>query len=179
MKIANPVSGAVGLLALALVPFLASGCGGSKAPDPADGAKTVYDHFAVSVGGHATSLQVAVLDAEQHRGLMGRPDLGGNAGMIFVNARPQQLSFWMKDTPEALDIGYLAPDGTIAEIYQLLPLDERIVLSHGDQLQFALEMPQGWFAANGIRVGTKVDMAAVASALKERGFDPAKFGLSP
>lgn len=161
---------------IALV-FLASGCGGGKAPDGAAGQKTVFDHFAIGVGGHVASLQVAVLDAEQQRGLMQRPDLAGNEGMIFVDTMPHQLTFWMKNTPEPLDLGYLTPDGVIAETYDLLPLDERVVASHSDQLQFGLEMPKGWFAANGVHVGSRIDLAALVAALRERGFEPAKFGL--
>jgi hypothetical protein len=65
----------------------------------------------------------------------------------------------------------------IAEIYPLLPYDERTVSSHGDQLQYALEMRQGWFAANGVRPGARVDLKAVAAAIKARGLDPSKFGL--
>ena len=46
--------------------------------------KTVFDHFSVNIGGHPASLQVAVYPQEQERGLMQRPDLGANEGMIFV-----------------------------------------------------------------------------------------------
>jgi uncharacterized membrane protein (UPF0127 family) len=176
MRNANPVSGAAKVLIAVLLPFLAAGCG-DKQPAASADKKTVFDHFTIDVGGHAASVQVAVLDSEQQRGLMRRPDLGANEGMIFVDMRPHQLSFWMKDTPEPLDIAYLSSDGAIAEIYNLLPLDERIVLSHSDQLQFSLEMPKGWFAENGIKVGAKIDLAALQAALKARGFEPDKFGL--
>jgi uncharacterized membrane protein (UPF0127 family) len=37
---------------------------------------------------------------------MQRPDLGGDEGMLFVDPAPTELSFWMKNTPEALDIAY-------------------------------------------------------------------------
>lgn len=154
-----------------------AGCGPGRAVGDAAGQKTVFDHFALSVGGHPASLQVAVLEAEQRRGLMQRPDLGRDEGMIFVNERPQALRFWMKNTPEALDLAYLSADGVVTEVYDLLPLDERPVASHSDQVQFALEMPNGWFAANGIRPGSRLDMKALAEALRERGFNPARFGI--
>ncbi len=154
-----------------------SGCGSGARSEPAPAQKTVWDHFAIDVGGHPVSLQIAVLPAEQEHGLMQRGDLGRDEGMLFVNAGTRRQQFWMHDTPEALDIGFLSPDGVIAELYPLLPYDERTVSSHGDQLQYALEMRQGWFAANGVRPGARVDLKAVSAALKERGFDPAKFGL--
>jgi len=108
---------------------------------------------------------------------MQRPDLGKDEGMIFIYARPQQVSYWMRNCPEALDIAYVAPDGAIAEIYPMYPFDERPVQSRSDQIKFAVEMLQGWYAANGVRPGAGVDLKAVAAALKARGFEPKDFGL--
>ncbi len=158
------------LAALAL-----AGCGPGPGERTAASDKSVWDHFSVKLDGHAASLQLAVLPDEQQRGLMQRPDLGRDEGMIFVDARPHRLSFWMRNTPEPLDVAFLSPEGEVAEIYPLLPLDERAVSSHGDQLQMAIEMPSGWFASHGIHPGSRVDMAAVKAALKDRGFDPARF----
>jgi uncharacterized membrane protein (UPF0127 family) len=177
VKNANLVSFGAKVLALALVQLGVAGCDGGKVTEPAAANKTVFDHFTVNVGGHPASLQVAVLQQEQERGLMQRPDLGANEGMIFVNQGPRQLGIWMHNTPEPLDLAYLNPDGTIAETYSLLPLDERTVASHSLQIQYALEMPKGWFESNGIRVGASIDMAAFTAALKARGFDPVKFGI--
>jgi uncharacterized membrane protein (UPF0127 family) len=176
VKNANPVSCLRFAAAAAVAALLLGGCGGNPA-ETASGQKTVLDHFPVDVGGHTASLQVAVLESEQIRGLMQRPDLGKDEGMIFVYDRPRPLSIWMRNTPEALDLGYMTPEGVIAEIYGLLPLDERPVVSHSSDVQFALEMPAGWFAAHGVRAGSSVDMKAVAGALKERGFEPDKFGI--
>ena len=177
VKNANLVSFGAKVLVVALMQLGVAGCGAAKTAEPAAANKTVFDHFTVSVGGHPASLQVAVLQQEQERGLMQRPDLGANEGMIFVNTSPRQLGIWMHNTPEPLDLAYLTSDGAIAETYNLLPLDERTVASHSLQIQFALEMPKGWFEANGIRVGAGIDMAAFAAALKARGFDPVKFGI--
>jgi len=174
---ANLVSWRSWAAAAALLALCLSGCGSRKNSDQDSSQKTVWDHFTIDVGGHPAKLQVAVLQAEQAQGLMQRSDLGKDEGMIFVNPSPRALSFWMRNTPEPLDLGFLSREGVIAEIYPLLPFDERTVTSHSDQMQFALEMPQGWFAANGIRAGARVDMKALAAALKARGFDPVKFGL--
>jgi len=177
VKNANPVSSGLAAAAAAILTLFIAGCGSGKTSDAAPEQKTVVDHFPVGVGGSAASLQVAVLESEQMRGLMQRPDLGRDEGMIFVYERPRVLSIWMRNTPEALNLAYLTRDGVIAEVYDLLPLDERPVTSHRSELQFALEMPGGWFAAHGVRPGSRVDMRAVAAALKARGFDPGKFGI--
>jgi uncharacterized protein len=177
VKNANPVSFGLGAAGAALLALAVAGCGAGKAADPGSTQKTIFDHFTIGLGGHPVSLQVAVLDPEQQRGLMQRPDLGRDEGMVFVDAAPKQEDFWMKNTPEPLDVAYLAPDGVIVEIYPLYPFDLRAVSSHSTHLQFAVEMPQGWFAANGVRPGASLDLKALAAALKERGFDPAKFGM--
>lgn len=177
MQNANPVwtlSLAAGAACLGL---FAGACGRARAPDPAPSVKTVMDHFTIGLGGRPANLQVAVYRVEQERGLMQRPDLAGDDGMIFVNTRPGPLSFWMKNTPEPLDIAFVDSDGTIEEIYPLLPFDQRPVKSHGDQLQFAVEMRQGWYAANGVRPGARLDLQALAAALKARGLEPSAFHL--
>ena len=68
--------------------------------------------------------------------------------MIFVFPRPQQMSFWMRNTELPLDIGYLDPDGTLREVYPMYPHDEKSVPSVARR-QIALEMNQGWFARAG------------------------------
>ena len=177
VKNANPVSLGLRAAAALLLSLCAVGCGSGKSTDQASDQKTVFDHFTVGVGGHPASLQMAVSQAEQERGLMQRPDLGGDDGMLFVYPEPQSMSIWMRNTPEPLDLAYLTSDGSIAEIYALLPLDERPVTSHSSEMQFALEMPKGWFSSHGIRRGDRIDLKAVADALKARGIDPVKYRL--
>jgi uncharacterized membrane protein (UPF0127 family) len=180
VKNANPVSFALGASAALLLSLLAAGCGAGKPPQAAAAdTKTVFDHFTVAIGGHPASLQFAVLDAEQQRGLMQRPDLGRDEGMIFVNPAPRQDDFWMKDTPEALDIAFAGRDGVIAEIYPLYPFNLADVKSRSDRIEFAVEMRQGWYAENHVRPGAAIDLGAVAAALRARGFDPAKYGMAP
>jgi uncharacterized protein len=173
LKNANPVS--VGLAVAAALVLALCGCGSGKAPDAPVVPKGISDHFTVSVGGHPVSLQFALLDSEQARGLMERPDLGRDEGMIFVDAAPKRATYWMKDCPEALDIAYAGPDGVIREIYPMYPFDERIVASRSDQIQLSVEMRQGWFSANGVHAGAPIDMKAVTDALTARGFDPLKY----
>jgi uncharacterized membrane protein (UPF0127 family) len=63
------------------------------------------------------------------------------------------------------------------EIYTMIPFDTRGTPSRSDQVQYIVEMPAGWYAANGVRPGATIDRDAVASALKARGFDPTRFGF--
>jgi len=139
--------------------------------------KTAGDWFPIRVGGRVVRMQLAVRSAEMQRGLMERRNLGADEGMLFVYERPQQMSFWMRNTPTPLDIGFFSADGTLQEVYPMHPFDETTVASHGNELQFALEVNQGWFRANAVKPGAKLDLKALTSALKDRGFEPARFSL--
>ena len=156
--------------------LLLAGCGQAETAAPA-APKTVADFFAIKVGGRTVQMQLAVTGAEMQRGLMERRDLKPDQGMIFVYQQPQVMTFWMHNTPTPLDIGFFRPSGELAEIYPLLPFDERTVRSRGESLQFAVEMNQGWYHAHGLRPGAMLDLKALAAALRARDFDPRKFGI--
>lgn len=167
------------LAALLVAPALALvGCAQEKAGGAAKAqVKTVTDFFPIQVGGRTVRMQLAVRNDEMQRGLMGRRDLGPDDGMIFVYERPQRMSFWMRNTPTALDIGFFGPGGVLEEVYPMYPFDETSVGSRGDRLQFALEMKQGWYREREVKPGAKLDLKALAAALKARGFEPRRFGL--
>src|SRR5690606_16784182 len=86
--------------------------------------KSVADYFEIQVGDKPVHVQIAVLDDEMQRGLMERRDLGPNDGMLFIYDRPQSMSFWMRNTPTPLDIGFFDRSGKLLEIYPLHPFDE-------------------------------------------------------
>ncbi len=161
-----------------LFPFLClalAGCGGGEAADSAP--KTVEHRFDIGLGARTVRVQLAVLPNEVERGLMFRKELGRDEGMLFVFPGRQAMSFWMRNTTLPLDIAYLDGDGVVREIYPLYPLDERPVASRARNLQFALEMNQGWFKDRGVKPGDKLDLAAVRAALVARGLRPEAFNL--
>lgn len=178
MKNANLVSRLVlGCLSLFI---LVSACHRdqvSAAPAAASAAKTVADFFPIKVGDRVVRMQLAVRDAEMQRGLMQRRDLGRDEGMIFVYERPRQLSFWMRNTPTPLDIGFFDASGELKEVYPMYPFDETSVPSRSAEIQYALEMNQGWYGESQVKPGAKLDLVALAAALKARGFDSRRYGL--
>ena len=163
------------MLAVSAALLAVTGCGRSAAPQVQAAPKTVADYFAIKVGDKAVQMELAVGMPEMQRGLMGRRDLTPDQGMLFVYDKPQQQSFWMRDTPTALDVGFFDENGVLAEIYPMYPFDETPVRSISKELKYALEMNQGWFAARGVKPGAKLDMKALAEALRARGFDAALY----
>ncbi|MDE3084483.1 MAG: DUF192 domain-containing protein [Verrucomicrobiota bacterium] len=155
--------------------FFLAGCSRDHSGPAA--AKTVNDYFTIKVGGRDVRMQLAVTPAEMQHGLMGRRDLGPDEGMIFVYTQPQQMSFWMHNTPIPLDIGFFNARGELEEIYSMRPVDESALNSRGRELQFALEMPQDWFENRQVRPGARLDLDALAAALNARDFEPRAFGL--
>ena len=61
--------------------------------------KGIGEYFPIKVGGKTVRMQLAVREDEMQRGLMERRDLGKDDGMIFIYAKPQRLSFWMRNSP--------------------------------------------------------------------------------
>jgi uncharacterized membrane protein (UPF0127 family) len=162
-------------LLLPLLCLALAGCGGGEAAKAAP--KTIEHRFAIGLGARTVQVQLAVLPNEVERGLMFRQELGRDEGMLFVFPGRQAMSFWMRNTTLPLDIAYLDGDGVVREIYPLYPLDERPVASRARNLQFALEMNQGWFKDRGVKPGDKLDLAAVRAALVARGLRPEAFNL--
>lgn len=76
--------------------------------------------------------------------------------MLFIFEQPEKASFWMKNTKIPLSIAYIDSAGKILEIKSMNPLDETLVLSKSDQVAYALEVNQGWFARHGISSGAVI-----------------------
>jgi uncharacterized membrane protein (UPF0127 family) len=156
MKKANPVSVRGWAVMLGWVALATAGCSREDVAGP----EAVYgpEHrFSLRVGDSTVRVQLALSPAEMQRGLMGRRELAPEEGMLFVYDWPQALSFWMRNTPLPLDIGFFDAEGVLREIYPLEPFDEKAVRSRREDLLYALEMNQGWFASRGIKAGAKVE----------------------
>lgn len=99
--------------------------------------------------------EIAITVEEHQNGFMERKKIPEGTGMLFVFDRDQQLSFWMKNTPTALSIAYIDSKGVIRDIFDMEPFSLEAILSTRS-VRYALEVPQGWFEKNNIKVGNKV-----------------------
>ena len=91
---------------------------------------------------------------------MGREVIPDGTGMLFVFEKSQMLSFWMKNTPHPLSIAFIDSKGKIRNIYDMTPFSEAS-WSSTDFVQYALEVPQGWFKKVGITVGDIVELKQI------------------
>jgi hypothetical protein len=100
--------------------------------------------------------EVALTQTQVATGMMFRQEMGENEGMLFVFAVPHRTSFYMKNTTVPLTAAYIDPEGTILELHDLQPLNETAADAQSDQVQYVLEMKQGWFKRHGVEPGTMI-----------------------
>jgi uncharacterized membrane protein (UPF0127 family) len=121
-----------GLLLIGMAPALAACAQSEKAP--LDGAGQPMEALSVvtASGTHAFWVEIADDDAERARGLMFRPPLEADRGMLFEFEGAGERGFWMKNTPSSLDIVYIGADGKIVSIAShTTPFSEASLPSNG------------------------------------------------
>jgi hypothetical protein len=109
----------------------------------------------LQAGMHVIRAEVALTPAQRASGLMFRREMGASEGMFFAFPYPGPQCFWMRNTVLPLTIAFVDDDGTIVELADMQPLDERNHCS-SRPVRYALEMNQGWFAKRGIKPGFKL-----------------------
>jgi uncharacterized protein len=110
----------------------------------------------VWLGDQELLTEIARQQVQIATGMMFRTNMPENTAMLFVFPDAQPRSFYMRNCIVPLSAAYLAPDGTVVEIIDLQPGDERGVASQSDSIQFVLEVPQGWFSRHNITAGAMV-----------------------
>ncbi len=112
----------------------------------------------LNAGMHLIQAQLARTPDERSIGLMFRPTMPANEGMLFAFEVPGQQCFWMKNTLLPLSAAFVADDGSIVNIEDMKP---QTLDSHcsAKPVRFVLEMNQGWFAKRGLKAGSKLQGA--------------------
>lgn len=109
-----------------------------------------------SKGPKTYQVEVMRTEEERARGLMLRPMMPADRGMLFDFGRVDKVAMWMKDTLIPLDMLFIRKDGTIARITAMTePMSERILPS-GEPVLGVLEINGGQAAHFGIKEGDVV-----------------------
>ena len=106
----------------------------------------------IGIGSKSIDVEVADELHERQRGLMYRKTMDTDHGMLFVYPEAEPRSFWMKNTYIPLSIAYIGSDCKIVHIANMIPLTTKGVPSI-HPAQFVLEMNQGWFEGNRVKIG--------------------------
>lgn len=99
--------------------------------------------------------EMAIKEDERNYGFMNRKKIPDGTGMMFVFEKDQILSFWMKNTPHPLSIAYIDYKGTIKDIFDMTPFSLAPIVGTSSA-RYALEVPQGWFDKENIKVGDSI-----------------------
>ena len=111
---------------------------------------------------------LAATSEQRQRGLMEVTDLGGYAGMLFVWNGDVSSSFYMRNTPTPLSIGWFDADGALVSTADMDPcadVEGCPTYPSGGHYRFALEVPQGSLDDVGVVDGSSL---AVGGSCAER-----------
>jgi uncharacterized membrane protein (UPF0127 family) len=139
--------------------LLLAGCAGAEKAQAEPGAISPLEDLQVvtSTGAvHPFKVEIADEEPERRNGLMNRPSMRRDRGMLFQFEEESERSFWMKNTYIALDIIYIARDGRIVSIAaRTTPFSEAPIASMG-AANGVLEINGGLAEELGIRAGDTV-----------------------
>ena len=152
------------LLAIAVCGGCAGGC--KKATTPPAGpvggpslqtaAQPRLQTMKLWLGAEEMVAELALTGEQTQTGMMFRTNLAENTGMLFVFPAPYRASFWMKNCPLPLSAAYIDAEGVILEIHDLQPHNTNSVVASSEQVQFVLEVNQGWFGRHNVTTGMVV-----------------------
>jgi uncharacterized membrane protein (UPF0127 family) len=105
---------------------------------------------------HRFTVEVAVTPEQQEHGLMFRPRVGPNEGMIFPMSPIRPATFWMRNTMVPLDMVFIRANGTIARIaVNTVPYSLDTVSSY-EPVASVLELAGGRTVELGIKANDRV-----------------------
>lgn len=131
-------------------------CAQNRTPMDAAGNPMESLTVVTASGEHDFWVEIADDDEERARGLMFRPPLEDDRGMLFQFPEAAEQGFWMRNTPSSLDIIYIAPDGRIVSIAKhTTPNSETTYPSRG-AANGVLEVRAGRSDEMGARPGDRV-----------------------
>jgi uncharacterized protein len=107
---------------------------------------------------HIFTIEKAISQEQKSRGLMFRPALDADKGMIFdFGPGESEAQMWMKNTLIPLDMLFIREDGTIRSIaVNTVPFSTETVSSKG-VVRSVLELQGGITEKLGIKAGDKTD----------------------
>lgn len=113
---------------------------------------------------HEFRVEMALTPEQQTVGLMFRPAVGPQEGMLFDWGGPRESSMWMKNTITSLDMLFITGDGHIHRIAErTVPYSLASVDSRGP-VRATLELAAGTAERLGLRIGDQVQQRIFGNA---------------
>ena len=102
-------------------------------------------------------VEMALDPQQQTVGLMFRPTVGPNEGMLFDWGQPRESTMWMRNTIASLDMVFITQTGTVLRIAERTVPRSLATISSNGPVRATLELAAGTAERLGIRVGDKVE----------------------
>jgi uncharacterized membrane protein (UPF0127 family) len=146
----------------ALLLLMLTACSESDAPKPASAdtipfrADASLDLIRDGQAYQTLATEIADTDSSRQRGLMERAPLEDDQAMLFVFDAAGPQTFWMANTPSALDIAFVAADSTVLNVAKYVRPNTTDGVSSEGAAQFVLEVRAGWADTYGLRRGDRL-----------------------
>lgn len=101
-------------------------------------------------------LEVAVTPEQKQKGLMNRPNLASNRGMVFVFKPARKVTFWMKDTLIPLDMIFINGGEIVKIVKNAQPEQTNILYPSDKEVTEVIEVNGGFADSNAIKIGDNV-----------------------
>ncbi|MEM9046513.1 MAG: DUF192 domain-containing protein [Pseudomonadota bacterium] len=130
---------------------------GVAAASPAKAIECAREEIVVLTEPPVTfEIELAETPDQQARGLMFRPQLARESGMLFVMDPPRFARFWMRNTMISLDLIFIDRAGVVESIAaDAVPYSEQSLASQ-NEVRAVFEINGGLAAELGIQPGTQV-----------------------
>ena len=113
---------------------------------------------------HVFNVEMALRPDQQITGLMFRPTVPADGGMLFDWGTPRDSQMWMRNTVAPLDMVFINSDGTIRSIVENTVPQSLAVIDSGGPVRATLELAAGTTARLNIRAGDKVTQRIFGNA---------------
>jgi uncharacterized protein len=109
-----------------------------------------------ATGHHRFTIEIAETPAQMEQGLMFRPALAPDAGMLFDYKQPIVATMWMRSTLIPLDMLFVDAQGTIVNIHERAVPQSDDVIAAIAPVRAVIELNGGTAARLGIKPGDRV-----------------------
>ncbi len=113
---------------------------------------------------HDFNVEMAMTPQQQTVGLMFRPTVPADGGMLFDWVTPHSSQMWMRNTIAPLDMVFINADGTIRSIAENTVPESLAVIDSRGPVRATLELAAGTTAKLNILVGDKVEQRIFGNA---------------
>jgi uncharacterized membrane protein (UPF0127 family) len=115
---------------------------------------------------HDFNVEMALSGEQQMTGLMFRPSVAPNEGMLFDWGAPRESAMWMRNTITSLDMVFISAEGRIHRIAERTVPQSLATISSSGPVRATLELAAGTAERLGLRVGDRVEQRIFGTAAR-------------